>query len=332
MTESLRALGGAAEPPPAASLTDRLRRARFLTRMEPGAIQRLGPWPLITDLPVEEHEALDPLAEGVIAAYGERFGLEPPPARSPEVVVLFRRAEEYRLFSELGSEAAGLELEGHAGGGLAVLHLERAAEEGASLLVHELVHLLNRRTFGGELPPWLEEGLAVELASHRLDEAGRPQPGTLWGERVVRERGLRLGMGGTRLEEEIELTGALAALGRLAKLTEEGRLPPVSALFDLTPDRFVLRPLQTIQRVATETAIENSISVFHIEGDETKGRIIGREGRNIRALEAATGMKRWQISLGQPLRSAPARNYAQAGPRMCKARVGRCYPAITCER
>ena len=175
----------------------------------------------------------------VIAAYGERFGLEPPPARSPEVVVLFRRAEEYRLFSELGSEAAGLELEGHAGGGLAVLHLERAAEEGASLLVHELVHLLNRRTFGGELPPWLEEGLAVELASHRLDEAGRPQPGTLWGERVVRERGLRLGMGGTRLEEEIELTGAEAALGRLAQLTEEGRLPPVSALFDLTPDRFV---------------------------------------------------------------------------------------------
>jgi ribonuclease Y len=49
--------------------------------------------------------------------------------------------------------------------------------------------------------------------------------------------------------------------------------------------------LQTIQRVATESAIENSISVFHIEGDETKGRIIGREGRNIRALEAATGVE-----------------------------------------
>ncbi|MBL7921943.1 MAG: ribonuclease Y [Bacteroidia bacterium] len=49
--------------------------------------------------------------------------------------------------------------------------------------------------------------------------------------------------------------------------------------------------LQTIQRVSTETAIENSISVFHIEGDETKGRIIGREGRNIRALEAATGVE-----------------------------------------
>ena len=49
--------------------------------------------------------------------------------------------------------------------------------------------------------------------------------------------------------------------------------------------------IQTIQRVATETAIENSVSVFHIENDEVKGRIIGREGRNIRALEAACGVE-----------------------------------------
>ncbi|HXK76290.1 MAG TPA: ribonuclease Y [Bacteroidaceae bacterium] len=49
--------------------------------------------------------------------------------------------------------------------------------------------------------------------------------------------------------------------------------------------------IQTIQRVATETAIENSVTVFHIDSDEIKGRIIGREGRNIRALEAATGIE-----------------------------------------
>ena len=47
--------------------------------------------------------------------------------------------------------------------------------------------------------------------------------------------------------------------------------------------------IQTIQRVATETAIENSVSVFHIDNDDIKGRVIGREGRNIRALEAACG-------------------------------------------
>ena len=49
--------------------------------------------------------------------------------------------------------------------------------------------------------------------------------------------------------------------------------------------------IQSIQRVATETAIENSVTVFHIDSDEVKGRIIGREGRNIRALEAATGIE-----------------------------------------
>jgi len=49
--------------------------------------------------------------------------------------------------------------------------------------------------------------------------------------------------------------------------------------------------VQSIQRVATETAIENSVTVFNIDSDEIKGRIIGREGRNIRALEAATGVE-----------------------------------------
>ena len=49
--------------------------------------------------------------------------------------------------------------------------------------------------------------------------------------------------------------------------------------------------VQTIQRVATEAAIENSVTAFNIDSDEVKGRIIGREGRNIRALEAATGVE-----------------------------------------
>ncbi|MDG1659258.1 MAG: Rnase Y domain-containing protein, partial [Crocinitomicaceae bacterium] len=49
--------------------------------------------------------------------------------------------------------------------------------------------------------------------------------------------------------------------------------------------------IQTIQRVATEQAVENSVSIFNIDSDEVKGRIIGREGRNIRALEAATGVE-----------------------------------------
>src|SRR5690554_8224921 len=49
--------------------------------------------------------------------------------------------------------------------------------------------------------------------------------------------------------------------------------------------------VQAIQRVAHEQAVENSVSVFNIDSDEVKGRIIGREGRNIRALESATGVE-----------------------------------------
>src|SRR5215467_4533335 len=49
--------------------------------------------------------------------------------------------------------------------------------------------------------------------------------------------------------------------------------------------------IQSLQRVAQETTIENAVTVFHIENDDVKGRIIGREGRNIRALEAATGVE-----------------------------------------
>lgn len=49
--------------------------------------------------------------------------------------------------------------------------------------------------------------------------------------------------------------------------------------------------ISTIQRVGTEEAVENCVSVFNIESDDVKGRIIGREGRNIRAIEAATGVE-----------------------------------------
>ena len=49
--------------------------------------------------------------------------------------------------------------------------------------------------------------------------------------------------------------------------------------------------IQTIQRIATEESIENCVSVFNLDSDDVKGRIIGREGRNIRAIESATGVE-----------------------------------------
>ena len=99
--------------------------------------------------------------------------------------------------------------------------------------------------------------------------------------------------------ETISGLSAEEAKERLVEsLKEEAKTQAQSYINDimddakLTANREAKRNvIQSIQRVATETAIENSVTVFHIESDEIKGRIIGREGRNIRALEAATGVE-----------------------------------------
>jgi len=77
-----------------------------------------------------------------------------------------------------------------------------------------------------------------------------------------------------------------------AKTAAAGYINDIMADAKLTASKEAKRiVVQSIQRVATETAVENSVTVFHIDNDEIKGRIIGREGRNIRALEAATGIE-----------------------------------------
>lgn len=86
-----------------------------------------------------------------------------------------------------------------------------------------------------------------------------------------------------RLIESLKDEAKTAAAGYINDIMDDAR---ISASKEAK--RIVV---QTIQRVATETAVENSVTVFHIDNDEIKGRIIGREGRNIRALEAATGIE-----------------------------------------
>ncbi len=105
-----------------------------------------------------------------------------------------------------------------------------------------------------------------------------------------------------KAQEELEHISGLSseeAKERLVEsLKDEAKTAAASYINDimdeakLTANKEAKRiVVQTIQRVATETAIENSVTVFHIDSDEIKGRIIGREGRNIRALEAATGIE-----------------------------------------
>ena len=106
-------------------------------------------------------------------------------------------------------------------------------------------------------------------------------------------------------QQEIEKLEAISGLSAeeakermVESLKEEAKTQAQSYINDIMDDAKLTASkeakrivIQSIQRVATETAIENSVTVFHIESDEIKGRIIGREGRNIRALEAATGVE-----------------------------------------
>jgi ribonuclease Y len=103
-------------------------------------------------------------------------------------------------------------------------------------------------------------------------------------------------------QEQLETISGLSAEQAKEKLIEalkdEAKTNAMSYINDImeeakmTANKEAKRVIiNTIQRVATEAAIENSVTVFHIDSDEIKGRIIGREGRNIRALEAATGVE-----------------------------------------
>ncbi len=90
-------------------------------------------------------------------------------------------------------------------------------------------------------------------------------------------------------DAKMELTKALKDEARTEAMTHIKTIMDEAKLTAASEAKKVV--IQSIQRVATEHAVENSVSVFNIESDELKGRIIGREGRNIRALEAATGVE-----------------------------------------
>ena len=94
------------------------------------------------------------------------------------------------------------------------------------------------------------------------------------------------------MSSEDAKTGLMDALKDEARTNAMAHINEITEEAKLNANREARKiVVQTIQRVATEQAVENSVSVFNIESDEVKGRIIGREGRNIRALEAATGVE-----------------------------------------
>lgn len=211
-------------PPPVNEDTLALART-FLAGRE--RVARVGPYPLYTDSDDGELiRYLDRLVQQLEALYESRYGCRPV-GEPRAALVLYRSELTYRLLERRSERIAGLHSAGHAAGGLAVLYVADLgkARVGATV-VHELVHFLNRRAIGPALPPWLDEGLADDLAMARVGPDGRLDPTGLGGER--RQRG-----------DTLRVDGGLATLKHVRDAMRGGRLPPLRRLLELDWDGFV---------------------------------------------------------------------------------------------
>jgi len=179
-----------------------------------GPVGRLGPYDLYTDLrdPSRLFQ-LDRLAVQVEPAYRQRYGRRPV-GEAREAVLAFAGEQQYRLFQARERRLQGLPASGHAGSGIVAFYVgERRRSEVAATLVHELVHMLNRRALGPALPPWLDEGMADDLGSGFIGPAGDLEPERLGGE-VVRRPG------------SVDYFGAMAAVRNLNAANARGENRP----------------------------------------------------------------------------------------------------------
>ncbi len=197
-------------------------------------LETLGPYRLLTDVePGKLLNSLAAIARSLPASYAERYGLSSPEP-GEETVLLFARAESYRAFTDAEPGLAQLEPSGHAGNGIAALAVAER-DEAEALLVHELVHLLNRRALGlaVDLAPWLDEGLAEDLAYSQVDSSGRLRLGSLAGRtRSTNSVGGSLGkLAGDSFQ--ITTLGPRALLLDLIARWSEPDRPPVLEILDL---------------------------------------------------------------------------------------------------
>jgi len=222
-------LGRAPEPvrpvPARPASSERVARVERILG-EQGARSALGPYELLHDVrstaPIGRWSEL---AAALDASYTRRYGVAPI-GRAAETVAVFAREADYRALQEADERLAGLDASGHASAGLAALWTDgRSLAESESTLVHELGHFLQRRALGPALPPWLDEGLAEDLAQTPF-VAGELRFGGL---RVDLERdGVR-----------IVVRGGLAALDEVDRAAIEGRLPSLERLMALDWREFV---------------------------------------------------------------------------------------------
>jgi hypothetical protein len=209
---------------------------------------------LLTDIGAERRlRRFERLASGLPAAYGERYALEPA-GLDEAWVVLFARGEDYLRYAGDLAVATRRPLLGHSMAGLAALPADIGADEVAQVLVHELAHLLHRAAGLPPLPPWLEEGMANDLAFSRVDSAGRLALDTVNGSTFMSEGRLPVTIVDLNAskqtmrihppEEQIwgneifHYSGARASLVDLAALVGQRRVTPLATLVALPPAEF----------------------------------------------------------------------------------------------
>ncbi len=228
---------------------EKLEAARALLG-EAESQHRLGAFTLYTDAGAEiPLKVLARAAESLPAIYEQVFGIRPV-LRGDEAVVLYAGEQQYVDYVRTHTEVGHLESQGHVAGGFAVLYATPDHDALRQVLVHELMHLLNRSTLAPELPPWLEEGMADAISFCRVGAGGRLLPGTLEGRRREAYELVVLAPRDVRRVKHIQQRGPRASLVGLVDSWDQPDRPALAVLFDLywpefsDPDqRHLLYPL-----------------------------------------------------------------------------------------
>ena len=199
----------------------------------------LGPFELVTD--VKNRRLLGflrAIAENLPGAFEARFGVNPGSGEE-ETIILFSREEDYRAYEAKVRPETDRSTLGHADQGLAILYVGRQGpDDVAAVLIHELTHVLNRRWLATVPPPWLEEGLANDLAFSRIAGTGHLELGSLGGRNVVIEEHFYQPGGWIDFEQAIHLSGPTASLSLLANRWRAGEAISLKLLSDLLASEF----------------------------------------------------------------------------------------------
>ncbi len=293
--------------PPAVEL---LAAARELMA-DGGRETACGPYRLLTDAPIAElPESCARLASSLDRVYAERYGLEPAGAPA-EAILIFRGYGAFLIFrSRAAPEVRHHAFAAPARGLVALTAQGRMPGQLEATLAHELVHLLNRRFLGPALPPWLDEGLASDLAFSARGGDGALLPGSLGGWQSDAGGRVRLHGGGR------------GALLRLQRRLAAGRLPDIVELLRLDQATFRsdaelhyalaafwLRYLLSGEEPSLAAGLRSFLAAVAAGEPIDDELLLGRLGRGWPELEA--GFRGWIGRLGSmPDATGPAADTA----------------------